>query len=78
MVLPSEPVAWIVTGFWAGGVAGAVYSPVAVIDPSLGLFVPIPVTDHVTAVLGNPVTAAENCWVNPTPTYGFAGVTVIV
>ncbi len=69
MVFPSDPVAWTVIGFWAGGVAGAVYKPVALMVPSFGLFMgAIPSSDQVTAEFDKPVTAAWNCWVNPTPT----------
>ena len=54
---------------WGGGVAGAVYKPVELMVPSLGLFRgDIPAKDQVTVAGDNPVTAAENCCVNPTPT----------
>jgi hypothetical protein len=46
-------------GFWAGGVAGAVYKPAALMVPSLGLFTgDIPSKDQVTVELDSPVTAA--------------------
>jgi hypothetical protein len=66
-VLPSDAVATTVIGFCAGGVAGAVYNPVALILPIAGFPALNPVNDHVTAVFVNPVTAALNCVVEFTP-----------
>ena len=48
-----------------GAVAGAVYSPVFDIVPTVELPPLIAFTSHVTAVLDAPVTEAVNCWVCP-------------
>ena len=78
-VLSAELVAVTVTVVLVATVAGAVYKPAAVMDPSLGLFTgAMPSSAQVTVELGNPVTAALNCCVDPTPTKGSAGVTVMV
>ena len=49
--------------------AGAVYSPVAEMLPTLGLI------DQVTAVFVVPVTVAVNCWVWPAVSVTLGGLT---
>src|ERR1017187_5349885 len=57
LVASATPVAVTVTAWELVMLAGAVYSPVAEMLPTLGLI------DQVTAVLVVPVTVAMNCWV---------------
>jgi hypothetical protein len=57
LVASATPVAVTVTAWELVMLAGAVYSPVAEMLPTLGLI------DQVTAVLVVPVTVAVNCWV---------------
>jgi len=62
----------------AGGVAGATYSPVLVIDPTVEFPPVTPLTDHVAAVLVAPLTFAVICFELPTGTVTFRGSTVTV
>ena len=51
-----------VTAAGLGKIAGAVYSPAAVIFPQVNPAHPAPKTLHDTEVFEVPVTCAENCW----------------
>ena len=65
-VLSATEMAFTVTGFDAGTVAGAVKSPVALIVPVVA-FPPVTLfTCHVTAVFEVFATVAVNCCVNAT------------
>jgi hypothetical protein len=57
LVVSATLVAVTVTAWELVMLAGAVYSPVAEMLPTLGLI------DQVTAVFVVPVTVAVNCWV---------------
>jgi len=62
-----------------GIVAGAVYSPVASIEPQLLAATPVAhVTLQLIAVLLLPVTLPLNCWVRLVITLAVVGATVIV
>jgi hypothetical protein len=56
-------VAVTVTVLGAGAVEGAVYSPAGETVPHAAPEHPVPLTDHVTALIGVPVTVAVNCCV---------------
>jgi hypothetical protein len=58
------------TGFCPGTVVGAVYKPVEDIVP------PLVTSDHVTALLDNPLTCAVKAIFLPTTTDGLVGETV--
>lgn len=61
-------VAVIVTLVELGSVEGALYSPAAVIVPTVAFPAAFPSTNHVTAPPVRPfasVTTAENCWASP-------------
>ena len=61
-----------------GADAGAVYQPVEVIVPQAAPEHPVPEIDHVTAVLVDPDTEAENCCDAPVATCTDAGDTLTV
>jgi hypothetical protein len=55
--------------------AGAVYSPIELIVPTVMFPPPTPSTDHVTDALDNPSTVAVNCCVAPATTNATPGET---
>jgi hypothetical protein len=57
---------------------GAVYSPAALIVPTVELPPAVPLTCHVTVVFVVPVTRAVNCFICPGLTVAEAGVTAMV
>lgn len=72
-VLSPTLVAVIVTVCCVLTLAGALYSPLALIDPA-----PVGLMLHVTLVLAIPATLAANCWLSPPPNETAAGATVTV
>ena len=62
-----------VTSCVAEIVAGALYSPVVLIDPT-----PAGAIDHVTAVFVVPLTVAANCAVPPAPKFAVLGDTAML
>jgi hypothetical protein len=69
LVASATPVAVTVTAWELVMLAGAVYSPLAEMLPTLGLIV------QVTAVFVVPVTVAVNCWVWPAVSVTLGGLT---
>jgi len=61
LVVSACDVAVTVTRAGLGTIAGAVYTPAAVMFPQLEPAQPVPETLHVTDVFALPVTCAENC-----------------
>ena len=75
-VLSATEIAFTVTGFDAGTVAGAVYKPVALIVPTVE-FPPVTLfTCDVTAVLEVFATVVVNCFVKPACTLAVFGLIV--
>ena len=62
-------VALMLTWGGIGAVAGALYRPVEVIDPHELPEQPVPEISHVTALLVDPATDAENCCKAPVATW---------
>jgi hypothetical protein len=71
-------VAMTVTLGGFGTVAGAVYRPVAVIDPHACPWQPLPETLHETTAIEVPVTVAVNCRCEPAVSCAVAGETLTV